>query len=63
MERAGFECLAAIDFDAAAIDTFRINHPRVPHVLCEDLTRFAPEQLRELIGGKRGDVIVGGPPC
>jgi DNA (cytosine-5)-methyltransferase 1 len=60
---AGLECKAAIDFEKAAVDTFRINHPDVPFSICEDLTQFAPVQLNQLLGGKKIDVIVGGPPC
>ena len=50
MERAGFECLAAIDFNAEAVATFRENFPDVPHVLERDLTKFPPGELSKLIG-------------
>lgn len=63
LEQAGMRCLAAIDFDEPAIETFRRNHPAVKHVLVRDLTRFRPEQLDALLGSQRVDVIVGGPPC
>ena len=63
MERAGFQCLAAIDFNAEAVATFRANFPEVPHVLEKDLTKFSPRQLASLIGADRVDVIAGGPPC
>ena len=63
MERAGFRCLAAIDFNAEAIAPFRANFPEVPHVLEKDLTKFTPRQLASLIGMDRVDVIAGGPPC
>jgi DNA (cytosine-5)-methyltransferase 1 len=63
MERAGFRCLAALDFNKEAIATFRANFPEVPHVLEKDLTTFAPSQLASLIGTDRVDVITGGPPC
>ncbi len=63
MERAGFRCLAAIDFNAEAIETFRANFPEVEHVLERDLTKFPPAELAKLIGTDRVDVIAGGPPC
>lgn len=63
MERAGFRCLAAIDFNAEAVETFRANFPKVPHVLERDLTKFPPAELAKLIGTDRVDVIAGGPPC
>lgn len=63
MERAGFHCLAAIDFNPDAIQTFRGNFPDVPHVLERDVTKFAPAELAQVIGVDRVDVIAGGPPC
>lgn len=63
MERAGFKCLAALDFNAEAIATLRSNFPEVPLILQRDLTIFPPEQLEKLIGTNRVDVIAGGPPC
>ncbi len=63
MQRAGFDCLAALDFNPEAIATLRQNLPTIPHVLERDLIQFAPAQLFELIKTKSVDVIVGGPPC
>jgi len=63
LEWAGLKCLAAIDFDDAAIQTFRANHPDVAHALVRDLTKFGPQQLDALIAPERVDLIVGGPPC
>jgi DNA (cytosine-5)-methyltransferase 1 len=63
MERAGFECLAALDLNPEALATFRVNFPDVANVLERDLTEFHPEELAKLIGTTRVDVITGGPPC
>ncbi len=63
MVRAGFHCLAAIDFNAEAVATLKANLPQVPHALERDLTQFPPEELAVLLGVKQVDVIVGGPPC
>jgi DNA (cytosine-5)-methyltransferase 1 len=71
MLRAGFECLAAIDFNEQAVATLKANladkpHPDfapVRHALQRDLTTFEPAELAALIGTKQLDVIVGGPPC
>ncbi len=63
MERAGFKCLAAIDFNAEAVATMQKNLSHIKHVLHRDLTVFGPDDLSELIGVKQIDVIVGGPPC
>ncbi len=71
MLRAGFDCLAAIDFNEQAVATLQANladkqHPGftpVRHALKRDLTAFQPTELAALIGTKHLDVIVGGPPC
>lgn len=63
LERAGFRCLAAIDFNPEAVETFRANFPEVQQVLERDLTKFPPSELAQLIGTNRVDVIAGGPPC
>jgi len=71
MLRAGFRCLAAIDFHAPAVATLRANlvdtgHRGIEppaHVLEKDLTKFTPSDLAALIGTEHLDVIVGGPPC
>ena len=63
LERAGLNCVAAIDNDHRCIQAFSNNFPSVKHVLERDLKSFTPEQLQELIGGQKIDMIVGGPPC
>lgn len=63
LEWAGLKCLAAIDFNEPAIETFRVNHPNVPHALVKDLTKFSPKDLDRLLGSQTVDVLVGGPPC
>ena len=63
MERAGFKCLAAIDFNHEAVGVFKNNFPAVPQVLEKDLTKFTPASLAKLIGASQIDTIVGGPPC
>ena len=63
MERAGFKCLAAIDFNAEAVTTMQTNLSHIKHILHRDLTVFSPDELSELVGTKHVDVIVGGPPC
>lgn len=63
LKQAGLKCVAAIDNDAHAIDVFTQNFPVVEHVLKRDLTKFMPENLKDIIGGQKIDMIVGGPPC
>jgi DNA (cytosine-5)-methyltransferase 1 len=63
LEWAGLKCLAALDLNESAIETFRANHPHVPHALVKDLTKFSPKDLDKLLGSRTVDVLVGGPPC
>lgn len=54
----------AIDNDRHAIDTYRLNHPEIPHekIVCGDIRTELEEGLLERIDQKP-DVIAGGPPC
>ena len=61
LEWSGLKCLAAADFNESAIETFRANHPDVPHALVRDLTKFRPEELGKLLGPQAVDLVVGGP--
>ena len=64
LEAAGMVCKAAVDFNEAAIETFKANHKESALGLVRDLTKFSPKDLdRELGGSTRINVIVGGPPC
>lgn len=63
LEWAGMRCLAAVDFNPSAVETFRRNHPEVPVALVKDLTEFTPKELDQELGSERVDLIVGGPPC
>jgi DNA (cytosine-5)-methyltransferase 1 len=63
MERAEFQCLAAIDFNPEAVKVFKANFAHVPCALEKDLTQFTPQDLEKIIRTRHVDVIVGGPPC
>jgi len=66
--KAGFRPLAAIDHDAAACETHRLNFEELGCItLAKDLTTFHPADLSELTiryqPDRKPDIIVGGPPC
>ncbi len=63
LEQAGLNCLAGVDFNARAIETFKANHSDGTVALVKDMTEFQPNELEQLIGQSQVDVIVGGPPC
>lgn len=62
--QAGCSIEWAIDKNQHATDTYRLNHPEIPHrnVVCEDI-REAIEAgaIRDI--ERRPDIMVGGPPC
>lgn len=62
-EMAGFNVLLGIDNDAKALETFKKNHKN-SQVLCGDITNISYEgDIKPIIGDKKIDLIVGGPPC
>lgn len=62
-ESAGFDILLGIDNDSKALETFELNHKGAKSI-CGDITQITYENdIKPLIGNKRIDVIIGGPPC
>lgn len=63
-EMAGFEVVFGIDLDSTCMRTFKRNHPSAATVSeplnIEDLTE---DKLQKLLGNRKIDVVVGGPPC
>ncbi|MBU1347545.1 MAG: DNA cytosine methyltransferase [Alphaproteobacteria bacterium] len=59
---AGFKVLLATDHNSAAAASYRDNHPEIPF-LEVDVRQLSAAQILEATGGRRPDVIVGGPPC
>ncbi|MGH7966427.1 MAG: DNA cytosine methyltransferase, partial [Candidatus Binatia bacterium] len=62
--RAGFDILAANDFDIFAEETFRLNHPETAFI-GGPIERVSADDLLAEAGLARGelDVLLGGPPC
>ena len=64
--RAGFRPGLAVDWDPAAVATYRWNQPGI-HVAPLDIAENSPEKFVELwieVNGEEGPVgIIGGPPC
>ena len=63
---AGFESVLAIDFDQAAVTTYRSNFPDAV-VVKEDLSDVEPSIIADLWQEQIGNLgpvgIIGGPPC
>ncbi len=62
LEQVGFHIAVASDISPYAADTHKRNRPEVPFI-CEDARKLTGARLMEAAGGKRPDIIVGGPPC
>lgn len=58
----GFNCLLASDIMPEACDTYRRNNLDT-RVICTDIRQLQTAQIRDIIGSRKVDVIVGGPPC
>jgi len=61
-ESAGFNVLLGIDNDPSSLITFELNH-KGSKSICADITKITKKKIQSIIGNKKIDVIVGGPPC
>jgi DNA (cytosine-5)-methyltransferase 1 len=62
-DQAGAIIVGAIETDAWATDTFKLNHPDAV-VIKSDITKLSDEEIKKKFRGeKRPNVILGGPPC
>lgn len=61
-DQAGFRQLLSIELEPVYCETYRTNFP-THCVLQQDLTTLSEQDLCKVIGNKRVDVVVGGPPC
>jgi DNA (cytosine-5)-methyltransferase 1 len=60
---AGYDILLGVDNDAAALETFKRNHSGAV-ALNADLSQAETfEKIDEIIGKRKVDVIIAGPPC
>ncbi len=60
--RAGFETVFATDIEPSAAATFALNSPAVSFHQ-GDIRHLTPSDVKELIGDRAIDVVIGGPPC
>lgn len=60
---SGFDPIAGIDFNQAAIKTYRRNF-RKTKAICADILTIDKDDILSRIGNIQDiDVIIGGPPC
>lgn len=60
----GFLTSLANDIEPCCVDTYAHNHPETPrdHIILGDIKQVVND-IEELLGNKRVDIVVGGPPC
>lgn len=61
-EQAGHECLLGVDFDKDAMSTFALNHNGAK-TFHGDIHKLTKQKLSNLLGSRRVDIVIGGPPC
>jgi len=59
---AGMNILLGIDNDAKALETFKLNHEN-SSTICADIRKIGKKEIIDVIGKKKIDLIIGGPPC
>lgn len=64
LERAGFHCVVCNEIDALAVETIKLNKPKLP-VIPYSVERVTLETLSEYAGFDVSgiDLLAGGPPC
>ena len=62
--RAGFNIAAAVEIEAHAIESHRVNFPHTVHIQ-RDIMTLGGDELLQLAGIQRHNLtgIIGGPPC
>lgn len=61
-QMAGHKIILGVDCDKDSCKTFSENHP---DSICleDDIREISETKIRDIIGKKRIDVVIGGPPC
>ncbi len=64
MEHAGFNVVAAIEFNAQIAKTYKYNHPET-QMIVDDIRNISEKQINQLFKKQNicCDIIFGGPPC
>lgn len=60
---AGCDVLLGVDIDQAALNTFEKNHPGAVGLNGSLADAGTFEKMKDIVGGRSVDIIVGGPPC
>ena len=61
-EEAGYEIVLGCDIHTPSIQTFKTNHPN-SSTITGDIKKVDPLVIKELLGDRQLDVLIGGIPC
>jgi DNA (cytosine-5)-methyltransferase 1 len=61
-ELAGFNVILGVDSDSDSRETFLFNHKNSEYLL-KDIKTVNAADIRNKIGDKKVDLLIGGPPC
>lgn len=61
-QMAGHKIILGVDCDRDSCKTFTENHPN-SKCLAKDIREISEVEIKHIIGKKRIDVVIGGPPC
>ena len=62
LKQSGFDILMANEINPRFAETHSYNFPDVP-LIQKDINEVTIKDLRNVIGDREVDLIVGGPPC
>lgn len=57
-----FNILVANEIEKDISKAYLLNHPNVKMINC-DINNLTEDKLKEVLGGNKIDLVVGGPPC
>lgn len=61
-DNAGFKNIFSIDIEKNFCKTYKKNFKN-HHLLEKDISKFTDNEIKRIVGNKKIDVIIGGPPC
>lgn len=61
-DKAGFDNILAVEYDKCFAETYRFNFPD-HNLKVEDIKNISNDEIKEIVGNNKIDVIIGGPPC